>query len=98
MATNIQVKNDLRRENFFYKIRPSYYHQARHLSDEYKNLGYDYRGKILRSTTSPVLWSNPIQAPLLYRIEAMINFLIDQVKYIKKTFSIAHERDSINVP
>ncbi|HPI81664.1 MAG TPA: hypothetical protein PK122_00325 [Candidatus Paceibacterota bacterium] len=97
MATNIQKKNAIKRQNFFYKVRPGYYNQAKHLSDEYKNLGYDYRGKILKKMTSPELWSNPIQYPFFSRIEAMINFLIEQVKYIKKTFSIAHSKDSINL-
>jgi hypothetical protein len=97
MATEIQKKNAIRRDQFFYKVRPSYYHQARHLSDNYKNLGYDYRGKILRKMTSPELWANPIQYSFFQRIEAMIDFIIEQVKYIKKTFSIAHDKDSINL-
>jgi len=97
MATDIQKKNAITRKQFYYKVRPSYYHQARHLSDQYKNLGYDYRGKILKKMTSPELWANPIQYSFYSRIETMINFLIEQVKYIKKTFSIAHEKDAINV-
>jgi len=97
MATDIQKKSAVRRDQFFYKVRQSYYHQAKHLSDEYKNLGYDYRGKILKKMTSPELWANPIQYPFYSRIEAMIDFLIEQVKYIKKTFSIAHSKDSINI-
>jgi hypothetical protein len=97
MATDIQKKNALKRDRFFYKVRPSYYHQAKHLSDEYKNLGYDYRGKILKKMTSPELWANSIQYPFYARIEMIIDFLIEQVKYIKKTFSIAHEKESANL-
>jgi hypothetical protein len=67
------------------------------LSDQYKNLGYDYRGKILRKMTSPELWANSVQYSFFQRIEAMIDFIIEQVKYIKKTFSIAHDKDSINI-
>lgn len=97
MATNIQKKNAITRERFFYKVRPSYYNQARHFNDNYKNLGYDYRGKILRKMTSPELWSNPLQYPFYNRLEAIINFLIEQVKYIKKTFSIAHDKESTKI-
>jgi len=97
MATNIQKKSALTRERFFYKVRPDYFNQAKHLSDEYKNLGYDYRGKILSKMTSPELWANPMQSSFYGRIEGLINFLIEQVKYIKKTFSIAHDKNSINL-
>jgi hypothetical protein len=97
MATNIQKKSALRREQFFHKVRPSYYHQSRHLSDQYKNLGFDYRGKVLRKMTSPELWANPLQFALFERLEIMVTFLIEQVKYIKKTFSIAHSKDSVNI-
>jgi hypothetical protein len=97
MATNIQKKSAIRREDFFHKVRPSYYHQVRHINDQYKNLGYDYRGRILRNTTSPELWSNPIQVPFYARMEMIINFLIEQVKYIKKSFSIAHDKNSVNI-
>lgn len=98
MATEIQRKGALKRENFFYKVRPSYYNQARHFNDQFKNLGYNYRGNILKKMTSPELWANPMQKPFYARMEAMIDFIIEQVKYIKKTFSIAHSKDSINVP
>lgn len=97
MATNIQKSNAVKRSDFYYKTRPDYYAQARHLEDNYKNLGYDYRGKIMKRMTSPELWANPIQIPLYAKIEVMVGFLIEQVKYIKKAFSIAHEKDSINI-
>jgi len=97
MATNIQKQSSIKRERFFYKSRPEYFGPARHMSDNYKNLGYDYRGKILKKTTSPELWANPIQIPFYSRIEGIINFLIDQAKAVKKTFSIAHDKNSLNV-
>ena len=97
MATEIQKQSDIKRERQLYKVRPDYYHQAKHISDNYKNLGYDYRGKILKKMTSPELWSNPVQTPFFQKIEGMLNFLIEQVKYIKKTFSIAHSKNSTNI-
>lgn len=97
MATNIQKASKVKPEDFFYVVRPDYYEQAKHQQDIYKNLGYNYRGKILKSMTSPELWANPIQRPLYDRLEIIINFLIEQVKYIKKTFSIAHDKNDLNI-
>ena len=97
MATDVQKQSADSRAKNFYKVRPSYYNQALHLNDSYLNLGYDYRGKILKKMTSPELWANPLQWSFYYRIEEMIVFLIEQVKYIKKTMSIAHSKESINI-
>ena len=97
MASKQQKQNAISRKTFKYKVRASYLESARHLNDSFLNLGYDYRGKILKRMTSPELWANPLQNPLLAQIEAMINFILEQVKYIKKTFSIAHDKNSVNI-
>ncbi len=97
MATNIQKEMSIKTSRFFYKTRPGYFDQAKHMSDSYKNLGYDYRGKIMKKMTSPELWANSMQIPFYGKIESMINFLIEQVKHIKKTFSIAHDKNSLNI-
>jgi len=80
-----------------YKIRSSYFNQAKHLNDEFKNLGYDYRGNMLRKGTSPELWANPQQIVLYARLEGMLNFLLDYAKMVKKCFSIAHDKDTTNL-
>ena len=97
MATNTQKERVITRDRLLYKVRPGYYDQARHLSDQYKNLGYDYKGKIIKKMTSPELWANAIQNPFYSKIEGMIDFLVEQAKYVKKTFSIAHSPHDINV-
>lgn len=97
MATKIQRETAISRKQLLYKVRPGYYDQAKHLSDQYKNLGYDYRGKILKKMTSPELWANAIQIPFYGKIEGLINFLIEQAKMVKKTFSIAHNKNSTNL-
>lgn len=78
-------------------VRPSYLNQAKHINDSFANLGYNYRGKILKSGTSPELWANPLQIPMYSTLEGMIIFLIDQAKYIKKWFSIAHDKNTLNI-
>ncbi len=95
---NLREKTDaLNVDDFRYKVRPSYLHAAKHINDNYKNLGFNYRGEILKRTTSPELWANPLQVPFYGQLEAMIVFLFEQAKYIKKTFSIAHDKESINI-
>lgn len=97
MANAIQKQNAISTNKSRHLVRPSYMDSARHLNDSFLNLGYDYRGKILKRMTSPELWANPLQKPLLAQIEAMINFILEQVKYIKKTFSIAHDKNTTNI-
>jgi len=97
MATNIQKKTSVSSQSLLYKVRPDYFDQAKHINDQYKNMGYDYRGKILKKMTSPELWANPVQIPFYAKMENIINFLIEQAKHVKKTFSIAHYKNSNNI-
>ena len=78
-------------------VRPSYLNQAKHMNDVFLNLGYDYKGKILKNGTSPELWANPLQVPMYATLESLIIFLIENTKTIKKWFSIAHDKNSLNV-
>lgn len=78
-------------------VRPSYLTQAKHMNDVFTNLGFNYNGRILKSGTSPELWSNPLQIPMYSTLEGMIIFLIDQTKAIKKHFSIAHDKNTLNI-
>lgn len=99
MASNNQIINPnpgTPARNTF-KVRLPYLYQAKHNNDEYKNLGYDYRGKILRKVTSAELWGNPLQTSMMGQIESLMTYILEQVKMIKKWFSIAHDKDSLNV-
>lgn len=91
----LDVDDQSRRQ--LHKIRPSYLTQARHLNDNFKNLGYDYTGNILKNGTSPELWANPQQISLYARLEAMITYVLEEAKMIKKWFSIAHDKNSTRV-
>lgn len=84
-------------EDYRYKLRTDYYNQAKHFNDKYKNLGYDYAGKLLKKTTSAEIWANPLLRPVYTRLEEMIYYILNQVKYIKKLYSIAHDKDSIKI-
>jgi len=91
MAAPISGKRNL------YTTRPSYYYQAKHFNDVYLNMGFNYKGKLLKKGTSPELWANPLQAPMYSTIEGMLNFLIEHTKIIKKWYSIAHSKNSMNI-
>jgi len=80
-----------------YKVRLPYLYTAKHQNDEFKNLGYDYRGRILRKTTSSELWGNPLQTSMMGQIESLMTYILENTKMIKKWFSIAHDKDSLNV-
>ena len=45
MATEVQKRSAVSRKQLYYKVRPDYYNQAKHMEDNFKNLGYDYSGK-----------------------------------------------------
>ena len=91
----LNVDDQERRQ--YFKVRSSYLTQARHLNDNYKNLGYDYRGNILKNGTSPELWSNPQQIPLFSRLEGLILYVLEEAKMVKKWFSIAHDKKDTKI-
>jgi DNA modification methylase len=80
-----------------YTVRSSYYNQAKHLNDVFLNLGFNYKGKILKKGTSPELWANPLQTQMLNTIEGMLTFLLEHTKTVKKWFSIAHDKNTMNI-
>ena len=80
-----------------YTVRSSYLFQAKHLNDVFLNLGFNYKGKILKKGTSPELWANPLQTPMISTLEGMITFLLEHTKIIKKWFSIAIHKNATNV-
>lgn len=91
MAENNDIKRKL------YTTRASYLYQAKHFNDVYLNMGYKYKGQLLKKGTSPELWANPLQGPILGTIEALLNYLIEHTKIVKKWFSIAHDKNSMNI-
>ncbi|MEG1008854.1 MAG: hypothetical protein RSE41_02900 [Clostridia bacterium] len=84
-------------ERYMFKNRKSYTYDSIHLHDNYKHLGYDCRGKILKNMTSPEIWSNPMQSIMIQKIETLIQFVLDETKSIKKQFSIAHNKNATNI-
>jgi len=90
------MKDTITRRKLF-TIRPAYLFPAKHFNDVYLNLGFNYRGKLLKKGTSPTLYANPLQNIMFVTIESMLNFLIEHTKVIKKWFSIAHDKNTLNI-
>jgi hypothetical protein len=93
----INTTEDVNLERYKYTVRPSYLYQAKHFNDNFANLGYKYDRNILRNTTSAELRANPMQNALYSWIEAMILIWFEETKMIKKTFSIAHDKNTRNI-
>lgn len=92
--TNPSAGNPIRNS---YAVRVPYYYQSMHFNDNFLNLGYDYHGKLLKKSTSPELWANPSQRPLIGQLEALINYILEETKMIKKWMSIAHSKTTIKI-
>lgn len=99
MAANNQITNPSNGTpaRNTYTVRLPYFFQAKHHNDEFKNLGYDYRGKVLKKTTSPEIWANPLQRTMIGQLESLLTYMMEQAKSVKKWFSIAHDKDTINI-
>jgi len=94
MSTFNEELSDKRRP---YKVRSSYLNQAKHLNDVFLNMGYDYRGNILKNGTSSELWANPQQINMYGKLEGMLTYVLESSKSIKKWFSIAHSSSTTNI-
>jgi len=94
MAAKYEQDVDLQDKRQLHKIRSAYLSEAKHINDNFLNLGYDYYGKILKNGSSPELWANPQQKALYGRLEGMLTYVLESTKMIKKWFSIAHDKDT----
>ncbi len=70
---------------------------ANHAQDVYTDLGFDYRGKILEKTVSPVLFQNFNNNFVLGEIDKMLSSLVDAVKQIKLQYMISLHKNDRNV-
>lgn len=78
--------------------KKSKYYYASHAHDVFLNLGYKYHGNVYKNTTSPELfYSNKYVSVFIEQLESLINYLIDSAKKIKLQFSIAHDKNDINI-
>lgn len=92
-----QLNVDDQEKRQLHKIRPSYLGQAKHINDFFANMGYDYKGNMLKNGTSPELWANPQQIGMYGKLEGLITYVLESSKMIKKWFSIAHDKNTTRI-
>jgi hypothetical protein len=54
-----------------------------HRNDNIKHNGYDYRGKILKRSLSPVLYLELKRKLILEKMETVVTFMVEHIKHIK---------------
>lgn len=86
--------NDLDIPNKWYGTEnkpPRYF--LEHINDNIKHNGYDYRGKILKKSLSPILYLENKRKYILEKIERVVTFTVEHVKSIKKQYNFYMEKD-----
>lgn len=68
-------------------MKESLYDIATSRKEKINNLGFDYKGKILRKTISPYIYSDPERASILDQFENWLYFLVEKVKLIKTFYN-----------
>jgi hypothetical protein len=56
-------------------------------TEKINNIGYNYKGKILRNTTSSYLYEDPTRASILDQFETLFYFLVESVKLIRTYYN-----------
>lgn len=64
-----------------------------HNRDNYKNLGYNYRGHIFEKSLSKQVFANPENKKMIKSIERIIFWLVEEVKILKTQFNFAVDKN-----
>ena len=68
-------------------MKDSLYDIATSRNEKINNLGFDYKGKILKKTISPYMYADPERATILDKFESWLHFLVEKVKLIKTYYN-----------
>jgi hypothetical protein len=55
--------------------------------EKINNIGFNYKGKILRKTISPYIYADPERASIIDKFENWLYFLVEKVKVIKTFYN-----------
>lgn len=58
-----------------------------HRKDDLQNLGFDYRDQMLMRSLPAIFFKEYKRAAFLFKIEKILNYTVDHVKSLKKTFN-----------
>jgi hypothetical protein len=56
-----------------------------HRNDDIKHVGYDFRGNIFRKTLSNIFFNDRKRMAILLNMDDVYSYLVDHIKYIKKS-------------
>jgi len=76
------------------KSRDEFFHDEKHVFDNYINMGYEYERHIMKNVLSPEMFSNPLNDIPIRQIERLIEFLVNQVKRIKLEYNYTLPKNS----
>lgn len=71
----------------------SLYNKANTRLTRLKNTGFDYEGKILKKSLSPLIYADPVRASILDEYEKMVFFLVEKAKMIKTFYNYTVSKD-----
>ncbi len=77
--------------------RKSYFERSESIWDNYKNLGFDYKGNLFKKSVSSLFYTDERKIGILNEFEKMMYELVEQVKTIKKFRNFAIKKDSHNI-
>lgn len=75
----------------------SFTEKEKHMYDDYKNLGYNYKRNILKNVVSPELFGNPMNDNMFRQIERLFEYLIDAVKRIKLSYAYTYDKNDTHL-
>jgi len=76
-----------------YLTRKSYRQATYHFFDKRKNLGYDWRDKLLVKSLSSYLLADPKRLSMIVQIQKMLVNFMDEASRIKKAINIYTDKN-----
>lgn len=74
-------------------MKESLYDIANSRKEKINNLGFNYKGKILKKTLSSYIYMDPTRAGIMDQFENLFYFLVEKVKTIKTFYNYTVPKD-----
>jgi len=74
-------------------MKDSLYDIANSRKEKINNIGFNYKGKILRKTLSSYIFMDPRRAAILDQFESWVYFLVEKVKLIRTFYNYTVPKD-----
>lgn len=79
--------------DYSYTNKDSYFDIAEHSQDDIKNYGFNYEGNLFKNSISKIYFSDNKKDAILTVFDALISYIINQVKMIKKFHNYAMKKN-----